>query len=63
MAYCCVCLIDISQIAVQKGNFLRLRKAVSLWPLNDPFNSMRVSRDHLMAMNAVEIEKKKRKKM
>ncbi len=46
-------LIDISQIAVQKGNFRRLQKAVSLCSLDDPFNSRRVSRDHLMAMNAV----------
>jgi hypothetical protein len=31
-------LIDISQIAVQKGNFRRLQKAVSLCSLDDPFN-------------------------
>jgi hypothetical protein len=46
-------LIDISQIAVQKGNFRRLQKAVSLCSLDEPFNSLRVSRDHLTAMNAV----------
>ena len=47
-------LIDISQIAVQTGNFRRLQKAVSLCSLDDPFNSLRISRDHLMVMNAVE---------
>ncbi len=30
-------LIDISQIAVQKGNFRRLQHAVSLCSLDDPF--------------------------
>jgi hypothetical protein len=39
-------LIDISQIAVQKGNFRRLQQAVYLCSLDDPFNSLRVSRDH-----------------
>ncbi len=34
-------LIDISQIAVQKSNFRRLQKAVSLCSLDDPFNSLR----------------------
>jgi hypothetical protein len=48
-------LIDISQIAVQKGNFRRLQKAVSLCSLDDPFSSERVSRDHLAAMGAVGI--------
>ncbi len=45
-------LINISQIAVQK-NFRTLQKAVSFCSLDDPSNSLRVSRDHLMAMNAV----------
>ena len=45
----------ISQIAVQKGNFRRLQKAVSLCSLDDPFSSERVSRDHLAAMGAVGI--------
>ncbi len=49
-------LIDISQIAVQKGNFRRLQKAVSLCSLDDPFSSERVSRDHLAAMGAVGIQ-------
>jgi hypothetical protein len=45
-------LIDISQIAVriQKGNFRRPQKAVALCSLDDPFNSMKVSREHLRAM-------------
>jgi hypothetical protein len=43
-----------SQIAVQrKNNFRRLQKAVSLCSLDDPFNNLRVSRDHLMAKSAV----------
>ena len=46
-------LIDISQIAVQKGNFRRLQKAVSLCSLDDPFSSERVYRDHFAAMGAV----------
>ncbi len=33
-------LIDISQIAVQKGNFRRLQKAVSLCSLDVPFNRL-----------------------
>ena len=37
-------LIDISQIAVQKGDFLRLQKAVSHCSLVDPFSSEKVSR-------------------
>jgi hypothetical protein len=49
--------IVISQIARYKklGNSVlkTLQKAVSLCSLDDPFNSLRVSRDHLMAMNAV----------
>jgi hypothetical protein len=36
-------LIDISQIAVQRGNFRRLQKAVALCSMDDPFNSIRVS--------------------
>jgi hypothetical protein len=52
-------LIDISQIAVQKGNFRRLQKAVSLCLLDDPFNSLRGSRDHLTAMNAVGLSQEK----
>jgi hypothetical protein len=43
-------LIDISQIAVQKGNFRRLQKAVALCSMDDPFNNIRVSRKHLRAM-------------
>jgi hypothetical protein len=36
-------LIDISQIAVQKGYFRRLQKAMmALCSMDDPFNSMRV---------------------
>ena len=31
-------LIDISQIAVQRGNFRRLQHAVSLYSLDDPFS-------------------------
>ncbi len=48
-------LIDISQIAVQKGNFRRVQKAVSICSLDDPFSSERVSRDHVAAMGAVGI--------
>jgi hypothetical protein len=33
------CLIDISQIAVQKGNFRRLQKAVAICSMDDPFNT------------------------
>jgi hypothetical protein len=36
-------LIDISQIAVQKGNFRRLQKAVAICSMDDPFNNIRVS--------------------
>ena len=43
-------LIDISQIAVQKGNFRRLQKAVAIYSMDDPFNNILVSREHLRAM-------------
>jgi hypothetical protein len=43
-------LIDISQIAVQKGNFRRFQKAVALCSTDDPFSNSRVSRDHLWSM-------------
>jgi hypothetical protein len=46
-------LIDISQIAVQRGNFRRLQHAVSLCSLDDPFSNLSVSRKHLRAMDAV----------
>ena len=46
-------LIDISQIAVQRGNFRRLQHAVSLCSLDDPFSNLSVSREHLRAMDAV----------
>jgi hypothetical protein len=45
--------IDISQIAVQRGNFRRLQHAVSLCSLDDPFSNLSVSREHLRAMDAV----------
>jgi hypothetical protein len=47
-------LIDISQIAVQKGNFRRLQKAVAICSTDDPFSNLRVSRDHLRSMSAQE---------
>ncbi len=47
-------LIDISQIAVQRGNFRRLQHAVSLCSLDDPFSNMPISREHLRAMDAVD---------
>ncbi len=43
-------LIDISQIAVQNDNFRRLQKAVAICSMDDPFNNIRVSREHLRAM-------------
>ncbi len=43
-------LIDISQIAVQKGNFRRLQKAVAICSTVDPFSNLRVSRDHLRSL-------------
>jgi hypothetical protein len=43
-------LIDISQIAVQKGNFRRFQKAVALCSTDDPFSNIRVSRDHLWSI-------------
>ncbi len=43
-------LINISQIAVQKGNFRRLQKAVAICSTDDPFSNLRVSRDHLRSM-------------
>jgi hypothetical protein len=43
-------LIDISQIAVQKGNFWRLQRAVAICSMDDPFNNIWVSREHLRAM-------------
>ena len=43
-------LIDISQIAVQKGNFRRFQKAVALCSTDDPFSNSRVARDHLWSM-------------
>ena len=46
-------LIDISQIAVQRGNFRRLQHAVSLCSLDDSFSNLSVSREHLRAMDAV----------
>ena len=46
-------LIDISQIAVQRGNFRRLQHAVSLCSLSDPFSNLSVSREHLRALDAV----------
>jgi len=46
-------LIDISQIAVQRGNFRRLQHAVSLCSLDDPFSNLPISREHLRAMDAV----------
>jgi hypothetical protein len=48
-------LTHTANIYVQKGNFRRLQKAVSLCSLDDLFSSERVSRDHLAAMGAVEI--------
>ncbi len=46
-------LIDISQIAVQRGNFRKLQHAVSLCSLDDSFSNLSVSREHLRAMDAV----------
>jgi hypothetical protein len=56
-------LIDISQIAVQRGNFRRLQHAVSLCSLDDPFSNLSVSREHLRAMDCAFKSKKKKKKL
>ena len=43
-------LIDISQIAVQKGNFRGLQKGGAICSTVDPFSNLRVSRDRLRSL-------------